>query len=53
GHFLVYWSCFLCIFRSWHCSTGDKEHVGSNGGSIGARTKEIRTLQDRRKSTLS
>ncbi|CAN1138226.1 hypothetical protein LINPERHAP2_LOCUS10548, partial [Linum perenne] len=37
--------------RSWHCSTGDKEHVGSNGRSIGARSKEIRTLQDRRKYT--
>ncbi|CAN1186061.1 hypothetical protein LINPERHAP2_LOCUS37928, partial [Linum perenne] len=50
---LVYWSCFLCIFRSWHCSTGDKEHIGSNGRSIGARTKEIWPMQDWRKHTLS
>ncbi|CAN1291323.1 hypothetical protein LINPERPRIM_LOCUS21101 [Linum perenne] len=27
-------------------STGDKEHVGSNGKSIGARTEEIWPLQN-------
>ncbi|CAN1789999.1 hypothetical protein LINPERHAP1_LOCUS18679, partial [Linum perenne] len=48
----IYWSCFLDIFRSWCRSTGDKEHVGSNGRSIGARTEEIWPLQNREKCIL-
>ncbi|CAN1138510.1 hypothetical protein LINPERHAP2_LOCUS10728, partial [Linum perenne] len=37
--------------RPWCGSTGDKEHVGSNGRSIGARTEEIWPLQNREKCT--
>ncbi|CAN1153606.1 hypothetical protein LINPERPRIM_LOCUS37085 [Linum perenne] len=31
----------LCIFRLWHQSTDDKEHIGANGRSFGVRTREI------------
>ncbi|CAN1148530.1 hypothetical protein LINPERPRIM_LOCUS38161, partial [Linum perenne] len=38
---------YLCIFKPWHGSTDDKEHIGSNGSAIGARTRELGPLQVR------